>query len=70
MALDVGASATPRYLLPSTSSAFSVGKVATDRLYQQLEEELQGARPFPSSGVPEARERGAIRTELKKLLGL
>jgi thiamine pyridinylase len=58
-----------RYLLPSTESAFRTGAVADDRLYRELHQEIQGARPFPNSGIPEARDAGTIRAEVKKLLG-
>lgn len=70
MSRDVGPSAPPRYLLPSTTTAFRTGSVAGDRLYQELVEEIAGARPFPNHGVPDAKERGTIRAGLRKVLGI
>lgn len=70
MSLDVGASATPRYLLPSTKTAFDFGKVRTDQLYKQLKTEIEDAKPYPNSGVPEARERGVIGKKVKEALGV
>jgi len=70
MSRDVGGSAPPRYLLPSTTTAFRTSLVAADRLYQELSQEIAGARPFPNHGVPDARARGTIRTELRKVLGI
>lgn len=69
MSLDAGP-AVPRYLLPSTTSAFDYGLVAQDRLYRQMKEEIRRARPYPNSGVPEAREEGIIQQELRQALGL
>ncbi|HEU4405655.1 MAG TPA: hypothetical protein VFS43_10225 [Polyangiaceae bacterium] len=69
MALDAQAG-VPRYLLPSTKSAFNYGLVAQDRLYKQLKQEFQGARALPNTGVPEAREAGLIRQQLREALGL
>jgi thiamine pyridinylase len=60
----------PRYLLPSTRTAFDFGQVAQDRLYLQLREEFQGAKAFPNAGVPEARETGSIRLQLQEALSL
>jgi thiamine pyridinylase len=62
--------AAPRYLLPGTSTAFNYGKVANDPIYQQLQKEIVGAIPFPILGVPDARNSGKIRAEVKKALGL
>ena len=70
MTLDAGSSAPPRYLLPSTTTAFDFGKVAADRLYKELKTEIEGAKPYPNYGVPEAGERGEIREKLKGALGL
>lgn len=70
MSHDAGPSAPPRYLLPSTTTAFRTPSVAGDRLYQDLLAEIAGARPFPNYGVPDARARGAIRREVKAALGL
>jgi thiamine pyridinylase len=70
MARDVGPAAPPRYLLPSTSTAFRTPAVAADSLYQQLWAEIAGARPFPNDGVPEARARGAIRAAVRQALGV
>lgn len=65
---------TPRYLLPSTTTAFDVGDVGKDRLYRQLKEEIEGARSHPNRGVPEARDRESeirsIRSNLRQALGL
>lgn len=66
---------TPRYLLPSTTTAFDVGDVGNDRLYRQLKEEVDGARSHPNRGVPEARDRDqrglpSIRSNLRQALGL
>ena len=69
MSQDAGDSAVPRYLLPSTISAFNFGMVGADRLYGQLRQELEGARTFPNQGVPEAREAGVIRARLQQALG-
>lgn len=69
MALDTS-SRIPRYLLPSTSSALRYGKVGRDRLYQQLEHEVRGARALPNTGVPEAREAGVIRQQMRAAMGL
>ena len=60
MSLDLGDSAVPRYLLPSTTSAFDFGKVSTDPLYRQLRREVEGAVSTPNRGVPEARDAGVI----------
>jgi thiamine pyridinylase len=62
--------ASPRYLLPGTSTAFDHGRVARDPIYQQLQEEINGAIPFPILGVPDARNSGKIRAEVKKAIGL
>ena len=70
MSEDSGPSAPPRYLLPSTTSALDVGRVGADRLYRQLREEIEGARAYPNHGVPEARDAGVIRAELRRALGL
>ena len=70
MSLDLGDSAVPRYLLPSTTSAFDFGKVSTDPLYRQLRREVEGAVSTPNRGVPEARDAGVIRAKLKQALGL
>ena len=70
MSLDVGESAVPRYLLPSTTSAFGFGTVSTDPLYRQLRREVEGAVSTPNRGVPEARDAGVIRTKLTQALGL
>jgi thiamine pyridinylase len=63
-------SGVPRYLLPSTTSAFDVGRVGQDRLYQELQEEATGAAALPNSGVPEARTAGTIRPQVQAALGL
>ena len=70
MSRDAGQSATPRYLLPSTTSAFDTDSVGADRLYQQLKGEIDGARSYPNRGVPEARDAGVIRERLRQALGL
>lgn len=70
MSRDAGPSATPRYLLPSTSSAFAYGAVAADPLYQQLRREIEGGVSFPNHGVPAARESGAIQAALRQALGI
>ncbi|KHD09947.1 hypothetical protein PN36_32690 [Candidatus Thiomargarita nelsonii] len=70
MGLDVAPKAQPRYLLPSTQTAFEFGKVGRDQLYQELKEEIVGAKPYPNQGIPQARETGAIRSEVKRALGL
>ena len=70
MSLDSGDSATPRYLLPSTTSAFDFGRVGADPLYRQLRQEVEGAASTPNRGVPEARDAGVIRTKLRQVLGL
>lgn len=70
MSLDSGDSAIPRYLLPSTTSAFDYGRVAADPLYRQLRQEVEGAVSTPNRGVPEARDVGVIRTTLRQALGL
>lgn len=69
MSQDAGDSAVPRYLLPSTVSAFKFGMVGADRLYGQLRRELEGAGAFPNRGVAEAREAGVIRARLQQALG-
>lgn len=69
MSLDTS-SGVPRYLLPSTSSALDFGLVEQDRLYRQLKQELPRSRAFPNSGVPEARDLGLIRAEVRAALGL
>jgi thiamine pyridinylase len=63
-------SGVPRYLLPSTPSAFDFGKVGQDPLYQQLQEEVIGATALPNTGVPEARAAGTIRSQVEAALGL
>jgi thiamine pyridinylase len=63
-------SGVPRYLLPSTTSAFDFGQVGQDRLYEQLQEEAMGATALPNSGVPEAREAGTLRSQVEAALGL
>lgn len=68
MSLDTGN--VPRYLLPSTTSALNYGLVGLDRLYMQLKEEIKGGIPFPTSGVPEARETGIFQQELREALGI
>jgi thiamine pyridinylase len=68
MSADLGASATPRYLLPSTPTAINGARVAEDPIYRQLAPVLVSARPFPNSGVPEARKRGKIREAVDALL--
>ena len=70
MSLDVGDSAVPRYLLPSTTSAFGFGKVSTDSFYRQLRREVDGAVSTPNRGLPEARDAGVIRAKVKQALGL
>lgn len=70
MSRDAGPSATPRYLLPSTASAFEYGAVAADPLYQQLRREIEGGVSFPNHGVPAAREAGAIQARLREALGI
>ena len=70
MSLDAGDSAVPRYLLPSTTSAFGFGRVGADPLYRQLRQEVEGAASTPNRGVPEARDVGVIRTKLRQALGL
>ena len=70
MALDAGLGSVPRYLLPSTTSAFEYGLVGTDRLYGQLKEEIKKGRPFPNNGVLEAQESGILQQEMKEALGL
>ncbi len=62
--------AQPRYLLPSTTTAFEFGKVGRDPLYQELKEEIVGAKSFPNQGVPQAREIGVIRSKVKQAVGL
>jgi thiamine pyridinylase len=70
MALD-SQSGVPRYLLPSTISSLEFGQVAQDRLYSELKLAIGGSRAYPNAGVPEAREAGVIRQQLKAaLLGL
>ncbi len=69
LALDAP-SGLPRYLLPSTHSAFRHGQVGEDRLYQQLEREVRGARSLPNTGVPEARAAGVIRQQMREAMGL
>lgn len=63
---DGGASAVPRYLLPSTRSA--INRVIHDPIYRQLAPILSTARPYPNQGVPEARERGAIKSAVDTLI--
>jgi thiamine pyridinylase len=70
LARDVGSAAVPRYLLPATASAFEIDAVAADRLYGQLRDEIEGAVPYPTDGVPQARERGNIRAQVKQALGI
>jgi thiamine pyridinylase len=70
MSRDVGGPAPPRYLLPSTSTAFQTPTVAADSLYQQLWAEIVDARPFPNYGVPEARAQGTIRGVVRQALGV
>jgi thiamine pyridinylase len=70
MSRDGAPGATPRYLLPSTASAFAYGAVAADPLYQQLREEIRGGVAFPNHGVPAARDRGAIQAALREALGI
>jgi thiamine pyridinylase len=70
MSRDVGGRAPPRYLLPSTSTAFQTAAVAADSLYRQLWAEIADARPFPNFGVPEARARGTIRSAVRQALGV
>lgn len=65
---DTGTPSIPRYLLPSTTSSFDFGKVANDPLYRELKVEIVGARPYPNSGVPEARDKGIIRKRVKQAL--
>ncbi len=69
MSLDT-TSGVPRYLLPSTMSAFDHGLVGQDRLYRQLKQEIRRARPLPNSGVPEARAAGVLRPQVEAALGL
>lgn len=70
MSRDGAPGATPRYLLPSTASAFAYGAVAADPLYQQLREEIRGGVSFPNHGVAAARDRGAIQAALREALGI
>ncbi|GAB4521211.1 MAG: hypothetical protein Tsb0020_39830 [Haliangiales bacterium] len=70
LARDVGSAAVPRYLLPSTNSAFAIEAVASDRLYEQFRAAIAGAAPYPTDGVPQARERGEIRAQVQKALGI
>ena len=70
MALDAGIGSVPRYLLPSTTSAFEYGLVGGDRLYGQLKEEIKKGRPFPTNGVLKAQETGILQQEMREALGL
>jgi thiamine pyridinylase len=70
MSRDAGPAATPRYLLPSTASAFAYGAVAADPLYRQLRREIEGGVPFPNHGLLAARDRGAIQARLREALGI
>jgi hypothetical protein len=69
MALDT-TDGVPRYLLPSTTSAFEYGLVKQDRFYRELRHEIRGTRALPNSGVPEARAAGLIRPQVEAALGL
>lgn len=70
MSRDGAPGATPRYLLPSTGSAFAYGAVGADPLYQQLRREIEGGVAFPNHGVLAARDRGAIQAGLRQALGI
>jgi thiamine pyridinylase len=70
LARDADPDAVPRYLLPSTSSAFEYGDVRADRLYQELHGETRHAAAFPNDGVPQARTKGAIRKHVQRALGV
>ena len=70
MSKDAGPAAVPRYLLPATETAFTVGAVAADPLYKQLRAQIANAKAFPNSGVPEAREKGEIQKRVRAALGL
>jgi thiamine pyridinylase len=70
MSRDTDPSAVPRYLLPSTTTAFETTQVAHDRLYQELKTTIRDAVPFPTSGVPAARKAGLIRKQVKTALGI
>ncbi|ACY13944.1 lipoprotein [Haliangium ochraceum] len=70
LARDVGDDAVPRYLLPATASAFETEGVAAERLYGELRTEIEGAVPYPITGVPEARARGSIRAQIQTALGI
>jgi thiamine pyridinylase len=69
MALDTAGTPVPRYLLPSRTGAFAVGKVAADPIYRQLRSAVDNAKPYPNSGVPEARSSGLMRIRVNEALG-
>jgi len=68
MSADRGLTAVPRYLLPSTRSVMRRRPVSQDPIYRQLAPALRSAHPYPNRGVPEARERGVIRTAVDALV--
>jgi hypothetical protein len=42
----------------------------TTSLYQELRVAIQGAEPFPNSGIPEAREAKILRPQVNQALGI
>jgi thiamine pyridinylase len=69
MSVDSAGRKVPRYLLPSTFGAFETGKVAENSIYKRLRSVIEGAKPYPNSGVPEARSSGLMRVRVNEALG-
>lgn len=61
---DVSGTATPRYILPATMSAFDVPAMRKNRLYQSLRRAISQAAPFPNTGFLNTRK--ALRDEIKE----
>lgn len=70
MSLEDKTGATPRYLLPSTEGAFDTPSVAQDPLYRQLRQAIAGASPYPSEGIPSARQNGYFRARVNAAMGV
>lgn len=66
MSGDVSSTATPRYLLPATQSAFDAPRLKTDRVYQELKKAIAEAEPFPNTGFLNTRK--AMRDEIMTFL--
>jgi hypothetical protein len=46
------------------------GTLVSISLYSELKHEFRNARAFPNSGVPDARDQGRIRQQVRAALGL